>query len=379
MTFVLAKKRILLISPNEWGKMFISKHHYALELVRLQNEVYFLNPPDYQQKEYIKVEKVPSIRNLTIITYRPILPYFLRFHLRKIYDYLIRFEIRKLMKTLGEPFDIVWCFEGSLYGDLSYFKCKVSIFHSVDLIKHPYQIEIGSSADVILSVSPTILEKFDRIDKPKFWVNHGLSPEFVEMAKKLTRVSSPTNELKVGYIGNLMNSTIDKHTIIKVIEKHPQVQFHFVGPFELSQSNVGGSVDSHEFIHQLNKFQNVKLHGVMTKEELVKFMPSMDLFLLSYVHVEGQYDRSNAHKILEYLSTGKVLVANSIYVYRNHREIIQMLDENSEKDLLQLFDETISKLDYFNSSVLQAKRIEYALDNSYEKQVQRIARIIEKL
>ncbi len=38
-------KTILLISPESWGKSFVSKHHYAVELAKKGNIVYFLNPP----------------------------------------------------------------------------------------------------------------------------------------------------------------------------------------------------------------------------------------------------------------------------------------------------------------------------------------------
>jgi hypothetical protein len=45
---VLKNKTILVISPNNWGTMHISKHHYAIELARLGNSVYFLNPPNQE-------------------------------------------------------------------------------------------------------------------------------------------------------------------------------------------------------------------------------------------------------------------------------------------------------------------------------------------
>ncbi len=43
---MLNDKTILIISPQEWGKMLLSKHHYALELAKAGNIFYFLNPPD---------------------------------------------------------------------------------------------------------------------------------------------------------------------------------------------------------------------------------------------------------------------------------------------------------------------------------------------
>jgi len=41
----LRNKKVLVLSPQSWGKMRISKHHYALKLAALGNEVCFVNPP----------------------------------------------------------------------------------------------------------------------------------------------------------------------------------------------------------------------------------------------------------------------------------------------------------------------------------------------
>ena len=38
-------KKAIVVSPQSWGKMFISKHHYAVELSKLGYEVFFVNPP----------------------------------------------------------------------------------------------------------------------------------------------------------------------------------------------------------------------------------------------------------------------------------------------------------------------------------------------
>ena len=53
----LRNKTILIISPQAWGKMFLSKHHYAIELAKRGNAVYFLNPPGeniIEQKNRLK-------------------------------------------------------------------------------------------------------------------------------------------------------------------------------------------------------------------------------------------------------------------------------------------------------------------------------------
>ena len=47
----LKNKKILLISPQSWGTMFVAKHHYAIELAKLGNEVYFFESTGQQKME----------------------------------------------------------------------------------------------------------------------------------------------------------------------------------------------------------------------------------------------------------------------------------------------------------------------------------------
>jgi len=42
----LSDKLILILTPQSWGNMLLAKHHYAIELAKSGNRVYFLNPPD---------------------------------------------------------------------------------------------------------------------------------------------------------------------------------------------------------------------------------------------------------------------------------------------------------------------------------------------
>ena len=81
---------------------------------------------------------------------------------------------------------------------------------------------------------------------------------------------------------------------------------------------------------------------------------------------------SNSHKILEYLNTGKVVISNYISSYSDKRDLIAMVDENSNSKLPDLFKKVISNLSSYNSIEFQKKRIEFALDNTYAKQIDRI-------
>ena len=60
-----SNKHILIISTEAWGNNHITKHHYATELAKLGNQVYFLNPVSD------KTEVVTIFQNLKAIDHKP--------------------------------------------------------------------------------------------------------------------------------------------------------------------------------------------------------------------------------------------------------------------------------------------------------------------
>ena len=94
-------KTIIILSPQNWGTMFLSKHHYAVELAKLGNKVYFINPPKdfrFNIKTIINIEPEGSVENLFIVEHRLNFPYLLKFKAIEIFHYLIKFHINKLVK-----------------------------------------------------------------------------------------------------------------------------------------------------------------------------------------------------------------------------------------------------------------------------------------
>jgi len=45
---LLENQTVLLIAPQPWNHIHLSKHHYAIELARRGNAVYYLDP-DWQR------------------------------------------------------------------------------------------------------------------------------------------------------------------------------------------------------------------------------------------------------------------------------------------------------------------------------------------
>ena len=371
------KKNILIISPQPWGKAFLSKHHYAIELSKIGHRVYFLCPPQILKGQKFQSREIQE--NLFVVEHQLNFPYILKFHARWLFDIFVKKHVKQLLTYLNRKLDIVWCFDPNIYADLSCFEAQVKIYHPVDPIDYPEQVKVAHTADIILSVSEKILSSFGEIPKPKYFINHGLGKPFEALGEKLLKENKPQEKkeaVRLGYIGNLLRPIIGRDTFRRLIKELPQAEFHFWGFYELKESNLSGEADKEtkEFIEFLNESQNVRLHGSRSPEELANEIVEMDAFLLYYMPMKGMSDLSNSHKILEYLSTGKTILSCQISTYKNLTGLMEMQGE--EEDYVAFVSQNLSRLTYLNAAFSE-KRIRYAIMNTYQKQVEKIFSILK--
>jgi len=376
--FKFENKTILILSPEKWGDMHISKHNYAIELSK-NNRVFFFNPPVRQIGLTTTISIHNDYNNLHIVNYKLFSPYVLKFHLRLIFNYLFNLKIKSILRKIKTKPDVIWSFDLGLFPDLNLFNARYKIFHPVDVFNIKDKYLPIKSADLIISVADKILENIP-VNKTKIIINHGLSGTYLEKAKLLSKKKitiQKKNKINVGYIGNLLNSTLDSKIFNEIIKQNPDIEFHLWGSYSSETANLGGELNEMNkcFIDFIQKANNVILYGNTNPKKIIEDIDKIDVFILIYKYPNGDTDRINAHKILECLSTGKVVVCTQISYYKNFTDLIPMTFEKNE-DFPALFQKVITNLEYYNSPELQKKRIEYALDNTYEKQIERIEKII---
>ncbi len=379
----LSKKVILILTPQSWGNMMLAKHHYAIELAKRGNEVYYLNPPDNQHWSWkgnrIKIKTVAGHPNLFTIDQQLYFPYKLKFHSRRLYNLFIKRQIRKILRKIPRPVDLIWSFDlGNLFPLKFFEKTPYKIFHPVDEPANTTAIAAGQDADILFSVTKEIIDKYKHLGIPSYFINHGLADNFVHLEPDS---KSTDNHINVGMSGNLMRPDIDRKTVLQIIRENPGIVFHFYGSFTMAQSNIGAMDDKETgiFIESLKAFGNIVLHGVLKTGELVKELNRMDAFLICYDIKKDQSKGTNYHKVLEYISTGKVTIANNITTYEGMNDFVVMTaSRDNNADLPVLFSQVIQHLDEYNTEALTGKRKAFALDNTYKKQLERIERNINK-
>jgi glycosyltransferase involved in cell wall biosynthesis len=370
----LKNKTILLISPQAWGKMFVSKHHYAIELAKYGNKVYFLNPPEsINSKESIRIETSALHPNLFIIYHQLSFPYNIKFRIISLFHALMKKHIAHILKEIGEPIDIIWSFDlGNLYPFRFFPVTAYKIFHPVDEPLNKASMASAKGAQIIFSVTSEIVEKYKEYKIPSHIINHGLNETFLKYPVNFLQ---PNATLHVGFSGNLLRKDIDRNTLLSIIKQNPAIIFECWGSYQLSEANIGGVEDNEtvSFIEQLKAHPNVRLHGAVPPERLVMEFQQMDAFLICYDVKKDQSKGTNYHKVMEYLSTGKVIISNNISAYKNRPDLIQMIEDRSSNEALpHLFKEIINSIADHNSISLQEIRRQYAADNSYQKQIEKM-------
>ena len=366
----LENKRILIISPQKWSKMFISKHHYSIELAKKNNEVFFLNPVHKAKINSVEISRHDQIENLNVVSIGMNLPSWTKFKLPFLYLWCLNRQIRKAISLKITNIDIVWDFDCNHFTkSYDIFDSKLNIFHAVD--QGYKEFPKNKKPDLIIAVSKRLLENYSSVQARKIVVNHGLGAVFQRMA--LRRIDILGDEyvvpkkIKVGYIGNLALPILNREVFSFLVKNNPSIEFHFIGP---NQMEIKG--EFLEWLENLKSCQNLKLHGAKSQEELAEMIPEYDIFLFNYRKSE-RYHADNSHKILEYLATGKVIVGSELTEYK---ETDLFFTAKNDQEYMKLFDEVKSNLMHFNNKEKIRKRINFVLDNTYEKQIHKIACVI---
>ncbi len=376
---LLTGKTILILSPQSWGIMLLSKHHYAIELAKANNTVYFLNPPnDIKKGKRFLIRPSGIHENLFLVDHRLNFPFILKFHALGIFHFFMRMHLRKLLQFIGRPIDIVWSFDiGNVYPFRFFPANAYRIFHPVDEPLAKIAIDSAAGAHIIFSVTREILNKYRHLEIPLYFINHGLAEEFVSEENKMDKQA---DAIHVGFSGNLLRDDLDRDTLIRILEQNPLIHFEFWGSYKNEHSNIGTASGElqHSFINRLKSMPNVKLHGPVNANILAGEFLRMDAFLICYDVQRDQSKGTNYHKIMEFLSTGKIIISNNITTYGGMPDLIQMVEErSSNKELPALFKMVMERIGEHNSPEKTNNRIAFARDNLYSKQLKRIEECLE--
>lgn len=350
-------KKILLISPERWGKNKLSKHHYALHLAELGNEVTFLQPQSDKELEQ------PKERGIRVAEYIPFkglskLP-------ALIAQKLLKKEWKKVIQLIGHEPDLIWSFDNSVLFDFSSISA-VAIAHVVDLNQNFQFQPHAATADLCLGSTPYIAEKLLKYNRNAHFLQHGCVAR--------TQEKSQEKELIGMYLGNLTIAYIDREFVKRLLLRFPDIQFVFLG--SKGASNLSSSPDksAQEFITWLETQPNVTLSGSIDQDQLDLHLRQAHFYFIAYAQ-EHHEQVANPHKVMELLSTGKPLFSFPIECYKTLG-----------------FPKTFSNGDDYLEGIAKAKegnvpfenlnkeaQINYAEKHTYKEQIKRVESWLNKL
>ncbi len=363
MSFEIKNKRILILSPCDWSDFQVSKHHYAKELAKRNNDVLFLEWPTFSSTK--KNKKIKIQENLHVLRIYFFFSKKIYFHAKWIYYFFLKLKIKSILRDV----DIIWSFDNTERYSLKFFsKSKLKIYHPVDTGDEQILKENADYANYIFSCSNDIVNLLSKDRKSVKFINHGLSSYFTNPIEKVNYLNG---KIKIAISGNLAVPQLDYENLLSIITQNTNIEFIFFGKKDLT-----GNEDDFikKGVSELKKQPNCIFKGIIHPSELAKELNLVDAFLFCY-KMDRLNRGNNSHKLLEYLSTGKVIIAAYLDLYYDSG-LFSMLPDIDNSNLPKLFNDTINNLKKNNSQNLQQKRIQYALNNTYKKQIDRIERII---
>lgn len=364
-------KTFVILSPQKWEYPYVSKHYYALELLKKGAKVFYINPPVGTYN--VAIEESQEYSGLKIVNYGygPLYP--AKFHAKFIFRFLTNIKLGRIKKLIESRVDYVWCFDNTgQYFDLTIFQAEKVLFFPVDTIAKMQKVIKG--VEYVFTISKEIKESL-RYDCPQYIIDHGLNDYFVSRALKTLEKNNNTTpqsirkrKIHVGMVGNLTIDCLDVNVLKQLVETYSNIQFNFFGNYK----HEGKIAPQLKFL----EISNVTFHGVVPAKELVEYFHNIDIFILTYKRTKI-FRCDNSHKILEYLSSGKSVVSTYIERYKEEDVLYMLSDENNFK-FIDLFNKVINNLDDNNNEMERDRRISYALRFSYENNLKFILRKLSK-
>lgn len=372
-------RRILLISPQPWAGIQVSKHHYARALAKLGHQVDFVEPPIRRGRAgQLTVAAADGEARIRIVRYRPWFPYSIKFHARPLFDLAMRRQAQMIAAATGHP-DIVWDFDNNYqFNDLRAFGAPVRIMHLVD------QVGARQSgvrhADLVVALDQDFIERVGARSVPHLVVAHGLNPVHAALARRIAdapqpKPRSPGAALRIGYVGNLMMASVDHAAILLAVEANPAVAFDFVSPVGPETAGTGPEAD---WLRRLAASTNVTIHTGFGPREIVALADTVDAWMVCYDLARDINAGANSHKMLEYLATGSPVLTSWLRPYVGSA-LVTMAPRGDNSGFPDLLTQMLGNMAALDRADLRKERAAFALRHDYADHVETISAALDTL
>jgi glycosyltransferase involved in cell wall biosynthesis len=350
---------ILLVSPEPWDGHFVSKHHYALELARRGNNVFFHGPPE--SSGGIRLEPVPETLGRLWVLHSPKVAAGLRFMPGALRRFLEARWLGLVEKIAGKPIDVVWNFENSRFFDMGFAGERLKIYQQMDL-NQTYQPAIAAAtADLSIAISAPIEQRLADSAQNLIRITHGhTNQDIAQPAPAGIDQVFGSAAVNAVLIGNLDIAYLDVPLLVQLVTTHPAVRFHFVGAYRAG----------HGLHVAIGAAPNAVFWGRQSFDLLPCFLNRADVLLVAYLADKHLDQLANPHKIMEYLASGRCILATRTLEYEDQPDLIEIAMDRA--DYAKRFASIAANPAAWNSAEQVAHRQAFAFENTYPRQLDRI-------
>lgn len=354
---------ILLISPEPWDGHFVSKHHYALELARRGHRVLFYGPPDTAGG--IRLEPVANAQGHLHVLRAPRVAPGLRFLPGPLRRSLEARWLGRVEKIIGRPIDVIWNFENSRFYDLRFAGERLKIYQQVDLNQNFRPESAAATSDLSIAISAPIEQRLSPFARNLIRITHGHADQGADQFRP-ERLDQRFGRAKVNAVltGNLDIAYLDVPLLAQLVSTHPEVCFHFIGAYTAGQGLHGA----------VGLAPNSVFWGRQRADVLPAILKRADVLLVAYLADVHLDQLANPHKMMEYLASGRCVLATRTLEYEDRPDLIETALNRA--DFARRFGLIAANPAAWNSADAVARRQAFAHQNTYTRQLDRIVQAL---
>lgn len=348
------KKKILYIMHVDWEWIKQRPHFIAEGL----SEFFDITVIHFRSKDYIG-KCIDSSKRLNILpAFRlPLYQNRIIYQLNKIY---MRIYFKFLIKKYNP--DYIWITFPQLYDYIpSNINCKI-IYDCMDLsigfdFSDNFKSKILDSEKKLVNDSSLVftssnylskrLEDLYKCDEKLLQIRNAFGGKIIDddIEKKSEK------PYKIGYVGTISH-WIDFETIKRTLKELKNIEYHFIGPYELD--NV------------INE-DKIKFYGSIDYKDLYNYVKNFDCLIVPF-KLNELVRSINPVKLYEYINYNKPIISvyyeeldyfyQFVYFYSNSKEFIDLLKEMIENGFLNKYSDS--------------KRVKFLEENSWDLRIDEI-------